>query len=321
MLVLRGIISRHKSLNKDMFLFIIMYDTIIVGAGPAGLSAAIYAARFKLKTLVVSKDIGGTAWDAHNVENYPGFKHTTGMELTNLMKEQAVALGAEIIEIPITSIEKKENFVLTAPEGEVYESKSVILATGTRPTKLNVPGEDVFLGKGVSYCATCDAAFYKNRIVAVFGSSNSAVDSALLLCEYADKVYFICSKDKLRADALLAEKIMKNSKVEFIYKANVAELKGTKFLESIKLSNGSELGVDGLFVEVGGAPSSDIAKQLGAKIDGEGYIMVDSAQKTSVEGVFAAGDITTGSNKLRQIITAAAEGAVAAKSAYAFVRK
>ncbi len=297
-----------------------IYDLIIIGAGPAGLSAAIYAARYKLKTLIIAKDIGGSAWEAHNVENYPGFKHTTGIELSNLMKEQALALGAEIIETPIVKIEKKERFVLTDPEGNSYESKSVILATGTKPTKLNVPGEDAFLGNGVSYCATCDATFYKNRIVAVFGDSNPAVNSALLLCEYASKIYFICSKNKLRADALLVEKLEKNSKVEFLYKTNIVELIGAKFLESIKISTGSELKIDGLFIEIGGAPSSEIAKQLGVKVDDFGYIIVNNSQSTNVDGIFAAGDITTGSNKMRQMITAAAEGAVAAKSAYEFVR-
>jgi thioredoxin reductase (NADPH) len=183
-----------------------------------------------------------------------------------------------------------------------------------------VKGENEFLGKGISYCATCDAAFFRKKKVAVVGGGNSAAMAAILLTEFAEKVSVIYRGEKLRADPAVAEKVYSNPKIEVLHKANIVEIKGEKFVNSVVLDNGSSLELNGVFIEVGSVPSTALAKILGVNLDEQGYIQVDKAQKTNVEGVFAAGDITTNSNNLRQVITAAAEGAIAAESAYKFLK-
>ncbi len=298
------------------------YDLVIVGGGPAGFTAGIYAARYKLKTLIVAESFGGYVAEASEIENYPGFIKINGSELAEKFKAHAEAFGVVTKQASVVEI-KKENsiFLVRDSDNNVYKAKAVILALGTKRRKLNIPGEDEFLGKGVSYCATCDAPFFKGKIVGVVGGSDAAAKAALLLANYASKVYIIYRRDKLRAEPMTTEAVEKNEKIEIVYNANVVKLLGSKKLEKVVLDNGNELSMDGLFIEIGGIPSSSLASELGVKTDEKGYIIVNADQSTNVEGVFAAGDITTNSNKLQQIITAAAEGAIAAESAYEFIRK
>ncbi|UCH12270.1 MAG: FAD-dependent oxidoreductase [Candidatus Omnitrophota bacterium] len=296
-----------------------MRDLIIVGGGAAGLAAGIYAARYKLHTLLISKP-GGAALDAPWVENYPGFDSISGMELISKFEKQVKDLGVEVIGEEVKSITKKgDEFVITTNKKD-YESKTVILALGREKNKLDVPGEADYAGKGVSYCATCDAPLFSGKIAGVVGGANSAAKSALLLAEHAKGVYIIYRRDKLRAEPIITEKIEKNLKIEVIYKANVKEIKGEKMVNKVVLDNGKELELDGLFVEIGSTPSTGFLKGL-VDLNENGYIKVDCEQKTNIKGVFAAGDVTVGGcNRIRQIITSAAEGVLAATAAYEYLR-
>jgi len=297
-----------------------VYDTIILGAGAAGLAAAIYAARYKLKTLVISKEIGGVVIDAHAVENYPGFKKISGFELMEKFHKQAKDFGVKIMQNEITDIKKNKIFrVITNKES--YKSKTLILAMGSERRKLDVPGEKEFRKKGVSYCYTCDAPLSKDKTVAVVGGSDSAARAAQLASEYAKKVYIIYRRDKLRAEPYLVEQLEKDSKIEFIYNTNVIAVKGDKMLSSVILDSKKELKLDILFVEIGQVPNTTLARKLGVKIDKQGYIIVDKEQKTNVAHVYAAGDITNASNKFRQLTTAISEGSIAAENIYKLIKK
>jgi len=299
-----------------------VYDLIIIGAGPAGLSAAIYASRYNLNTFIISEEIGGMASEAYKIENYPGFKSIPGMELMNKFKEQVKGL-VDIKQERVIEFKKENNFVITTKKS-IYKSKTVIVAAGTKRRKLNIKGEKEFLGRGVSYCATCDAAFFKDRIVGVVGGNDAAAMSALLLAEYAKKVFIIYRKEKIRAEPLRVSQLEKNKKITIINSTNVVAVNGDKMMSSVTLdrefNNSKELNLNGLFIEIGSIPSTVLTKKLGIKLDEEGYIIVDSSQKTNVNGFYAAGDITSGSNKFRQIITAASEGAIAAHSVYEFLK-
>ena len=299
-----------------------VYDLIIIGAGPAGLSAAIYASRYNLNVLVVGDEPGGMAAEAYKVENYPGFKSVSGMELMNKFKEQVNGL-VDIKQEKIIELKKENNFVITAKD-RVYKSKAVIVASGTKRRKLNIKGEKEFLGRGVSYCATCDAAFFRDKVVGVVGGNDAAAMSALLLAEYAKKVFIIYRKEKIRAEPLRASQLEKNKKITIINNTNVIAVNGDKMMNSVTLdkefNENKELALDGLFIEIGSVPSTVLTKKLSINLDEEGYVIVDSAQKTNIEGFYAAGDITTNSNKFRQIITAASEGAIAAHSVYEFLK-
>ncbi len=295
-----------------------MYDVIVIGGGPAGLSAAIYSARYMLNTLLISKEIGGAITGAHIVENYPGFESISGMELAEKFRKQAKHLGVEIRDEEAACIKQIEGGFEV---NNKHQAKKIILALGTQRRKLNVPGEDEYLGRGVSYCATCDAPFYKNKVVGVVGGSNSAVRAAQHLSEFASKVFIIYRQEKLRAEPKLCEQIEKNPKCEIIYSTNIKEIKGDKFVTSAVFDSGEVFMLDGVFVEIGSVPSFALPKELGVNLDAEGCIIVDEAMNTNVKGVYAAGDITTGSNKWRQVITACAEGGIAASSAYLDIKK
>lgn len=296
------------------------YDVIIVGAGAAGLGAAIYCARYKLKTLVISKEIGGVIVDAHKVENYPGFKDITGLELMDKFQEQAKSFGVEVRQDEIIEISKEEPFKVKTKKEEC-EAKALILAMGSERRKLIVPGEKKFTKRGVSYCYTCDAPFSKDKEVAVIGGSDSAARAAQLCAEYAKKVYIIYRKDKMRAEPYTVEQLEKNPKIKFMYNTNIIEIKGDALIKSVILDSKKELKIDMLFVEIGQVPNTSIAKRLGVKIDKQGYIITDNSQKTNIDCVYAAGDITSGSNKFRQLTTAISEGSIAAESIYKLVQE
>ena len=294
-----------------------LYDIIIIGAGPAGLTAAIYAARYKLKTLIISKDVGGVANLAHKVENWPGIISIPGTELIKNFKEHVTSFGIEIIEGEVSKI--INNFEVVVKGNKKFQSKTLILALGTVRRKLNIPGEDEFISKGVSYCVTCDAPFFIDKIVSVIGGRNSAVMAALLLSEYAKEVKIIYRQDKLNSDPVLAEQAEKNPKIKMIYNSEVAKVVGSKFVEKIILKDGKEMSMDGIFIEIGGIPSTDLARQLNVKLNDHNCIITDANMQTNIPGVFAAGDIID--TPLRQIVTACGDGAKAAYSAFRHLKK
>lgn len=286
---------------------------IIIGAGPAGMSAAVYAGRYKLKTLVVGEMPGGMAAEASRICNFLSYKEISGMELTQKMEEQVKSLGVEIKYERVKEVSKKKDFEVKTSSG-VYLSRKLILAMGTEKRKLGLKNEGKFLGKGVSYCATCDGAFYRDKIVGVVGGGNAALTSALLLSEYAKKVYIFYRRENFfRAEPAWVEQVEKNKKIECLFKTEVVELKGKERLEGVKLSKGKEVKLEGLFIEAGEVPNTELARRLGVELDGN-FIKTDREQRTKVKGVLGAGDMTNG--PLKQIITAAAEGAIAATSAY-----
>ncbi|MFH1510689.1 MAG: FAD-dependent oxidoreductase [Candidatus Woesearchaeota archaeon] len=290
-----------------------MHDVIIIGGGPAGFSAAIYSARFKLKTLVLTKVPGGTMAEAHIIENYPGIQSISGMQLADQMQKQAEDLGVEFILDDVKLVERRGDLFLV---NDKHESKYIVLCLGTERKKLNLPREQEFTGKGVSYCATCDAPLFRDKVVGVVGGSDSAIMAADLLARYAKKVYIIYRKEKFPAQPVNVDKALASKNVEAVYKTNVTELKGSGMLKSVMLDTGKELALDGLFIEIGSTPSTALAIELGLELDEHGCIVVDSEQETNVHAVYAAGDVTGTHNRWRQVIVAAAEGAIAAHSIY-----
>jgi len=297
-----------------------IYDLIIIGAGPAGLTASIYASRYKVKHLVIGKEPGGQANEAHQIENWPGTPSISGFELLQKMRSHAEKLGAQVLTDSVSSVNKKENLFKIATRAAQYQAKNIILALGMEYRKLQIPGEAEFKGKGVSYCPTCDAAFFKDKVVSVVGGANAACSAALLLAEHASKVYLIYRGDKLKADPIFEDKISASEKIEVVYGTNIKEIKGDKTVEKVildkKFNESDELAVQGIFVEIGSEPGVELTKQVGVNIDEQGFIIVNPDQSTNVPGIYAAGDVTTGSNGMRQIVTAAAEGAIAAASVY-----
>ncbi len=294
------------------------YDLIIVGSGPAGLTAAVYAARYKIKTLVIGEQIGGLAAEANEICNFPSYKKISGVELTQKMREQVEDFGIEIKNSLVDSIEKFDSLFLVKTTSEEFKAKKIILTTGTEKRKLGLENENKLLGRGISYCATCDAAFFRNKVVGVVGGSNAALTAALLLSKFANEVYIIYRKDRFfRAEPMWIEEIEKNKKIKLMFNTNITELIGKDKLEAVKLDNGKKLKLDGLFVEIGSVSNSKLSNKLGIELE-EGYIKVDKKQKTRIKGVFAAGDITN--SPLRQIIVACSQGAVAANSAYEEIR-
>lgn len=290
------------------------YNLIIIGAGPAGLTAAIYAARYKMNFLVIGKLSGGMLREAYEICNFPSYTKIKGSELMKKIIEQVKELGAEVKNEEAVKIKKKQKDFEIITNKRKYSAKKIIFATGSEREKLGIAGEKEFIGKGLSYCATCDAGFYKNKTAGVVGGSDAALSAALLLAKFAKKVYIIYRKDKFfRGDKIWIEKVRKNKKIEVLFNSSVTKLIGKNKLECAELNKKRKLELDGLFVEVGGIPNIELAEEIGIKTEDK-QIAVDKKQKTSIKGAFAAGDITN--NSLKQIITACAEGAVAAHSAY-----
>ncbi|MDO8528698.1 MAG: FAD-dependent oxidoreductase [Nanoarchaeota archaeon] len=296
------------------------YDVIILGAGPGGLTAGIYAARAGLKTAVISKDIGGTATSIVKLENWPGF-HGTGPELIQNIYEHLKEYKVDIILDEINLIEKKgKGFIIHSKKKNV-EGKTVIITTGKGRRKLNIPGEKKLTGKGVSYCVMCDGFFFKDKITAVIGGSDSALMSALSLSDIAEKVYIIYRGERLRDGKLTVKKVQKKKNIETIYNAIPTKILGNKKVEKIVFDiKGKEktLDVDGIFVEIGSIPLMEFAKKLNLKLDEEDNIIVDDEMKTSVPGIFAAGDVTN--SKTKQVVVASSQGAIAVKGVMDFLK-
>ena len=300
-----------------------IYDLIIIGGGPSGLTAAIYAARRAVKTLVLAKEFGGQAVYASKVENFPGIDMISGYELMEKIKAQAEHLGAEVKSVETNEIKKENDFFsVRDKDGNSYEGKSLILSFGAVPRKLGLPNEDKFKGNGISYCATCDAPFYKNKNVAVVGGGNAALDAALLLAKFAKQVYLIHRRDEFKGEEVRVNDVKKLPNVEIILNSEVKEIKGEKNITGIavgKVSSGDlrDLEVNGIFVEIGHIVESEFVSKMVA-LDERKQIMVNDKNETNVPGVFAAGDATAVPYK--QIIIAAGEGAKAALSAYSYLQ-
>ena len=300
-----------------------MLDLIIIGGGPAGLSAALYATRSRLKVLLVEKMIlGGMATTTFLIENYPGFPEgISGMELSERFQDQVRRLGLDILWGNTESVKNKKDYSEVQVDGKLLTAKAVIIATGTEAAKLGIPGEDEFRGRGVSYCATCDAPFYKDKNIIVVGGGNSAVEEALFLTRYGKKISLIHRRDKLRADKILGEKAIADPKIYFYWHATIEKISGKQKVEEVTikdLNSGKNLKVpaDGVFIYIGSKPNSETVKGT-VKLDKQGFIITDENMKTSVAGIYAAGDIRAKS--LRQVVTAAADGAIAAEAARKYI--
>ncbi len=299
-----------------------MYDLIIAGAGPAGITAAVYAARKKMNTLVITKNIGGYAAFSGSVENYIGYQFLSGPELAKKFEEHLKSFDVEIKEgTEVLCIRKLNNHFKVETKKEDYECLAVIVATGRKPKLLGVPGEVKFKNKGVTYCATCDAPLFAGKDVAVIGGGNSAMDAAIQLMSIANKIYLININEDLTGDRIMIEKIKKSDKVEILNNAKTKEIVGDKFVNSIKLqvnqSVERDLDVQGIFIEVGSMP----VKEPGCEVDTneKDEIIVNRSCETNTPGLFAAGDVTDVPEK--QIIVAAGQGAIASLSAFKYLSK
>jgi len=298
-----------------------IFDVLIIGAGPAGLTAGIYAHRYALKSAVIGQLIGGLASEATEIHNWPGTIAVKGYDLAQKFRESAEAVGVKILQDKVEDITREGNlFFLKTSYSGTLQARSVIFAAGTERRKLNVPGEKEFYGKGVCYCATCDGPLYKNKIIAVVGGGNSGVSAAIYLADLAEKVYLLSDVKELTAEGVLCQRALENKKIEIIKGASVKELRGQLRLEEMVLSDGSVRKIDGIFIEIGLIPPQEIIHKAGLAVDDKGYVMIKNDCSTNIEGMFAAGDVTNGSNGLRQIVTAAAAGAIAANSAQYYLK-
>jgi thioredoxin reductase (NADPH) len=297
------------------------YDLIIVGAGPAGITAGIYASRYKLDTLVMGKNRGGQIAEAGEVENWPGEKSIKGVALAEKMIEHLKKFEPDYLPIDVKKIEKVSDIFKISTDDAIYSSKSLILATGLARRKLGVPGEDQFVGRGVSYCFTCDGPFFKNRTVAVVGGSDAAVTGAAYMAEIAAKVYIVYRGEALRAMPVNIEAVQNNPKIEIIYKANIKKINGTDVVTDVELDSGQNLTLDGVFIEIGSEPAKELVSAIGVACNERGEIIVNDKMQTSVPGVAAAGDITTSGSFLRQAIVASGEGAKAAYACFQYIKQ
>ncbi len=322
-----------------------MYDFIIIGGGTSGLSSGMYSTRLGLKTLILAEMPGGLITTTHLVENWPGIKSISGPDLAMQLYEHAAASGAEIkserarrVEIVSAKGDEdvkksaraenngKKTFKVTTNSGE-YESKAVLFATGTVHKRLEIPGEKEFENKGVSYCALCDGAFFKNKVVCVIGGGDSAAKEALFLAEHASKVYIIVRKDVLRAEPINADRVSKNSKIEILYKSELEEIIGdengkvskVRFKKTEGKFSGQEISMDGVFLAIGHIAQTDLAKELGIELNEKGEIKINRKSETNIPGVFSAGDCAD--TEFKQAITGSAEGVTAAYYAFHYCKK
>jgi len=301
-----------------------VYDLIIIGGGPAGITAGIYAARKKLKTLLITKEWGGQITKASEVQNWPGIKNISGLDLIKQMTEHLKSYEIEIKENrEVIDLDKKDDIFLVRDNDEQYRAKAVIIASGKIPRTLNIPGEEKFKGKGVSICATCDAPLFKDKTVAVIGGGNVGFGVAMDLLKYVKKIYILEFFEEMKGDPLTKEKLTQTKKVEFITNAAVKEIKGDKFVKSLvyedrKTSEDHEIQVEGVFISVGMMAKAEFATKL-VELNKIGEIVIDKDNYTKTAGLFAAGDITD--IKYEQIVIAAGEGAKAALAATDYLGK
>lgn len=299
-------------------------DVAVIGAGPAGLTAGIYLGRARLRAVIFEKLLaGGQMAVSEWIENFPGFlEGIGGLELAEKMRSQALKCGAEIIEEEIVQLKKENNgFILKTGENKQYQALAVIIASGARPKSLGAPGEKEFAGRGVSYCATCDAPLFKGKSVVVVGGGDTAVQEAIFLTKYCAKVYLVHRRDKVRAVKALAEQLSANKKIEPAWNSVVTEIIGDKKVTGVVINNAGvsmQVACDGVFIFAGIEPNSSFAKDMVKQNEG-GFIIVDEDMKTSCEGIFACGD--SRQKILRQIVTACGDAAIAAVSAQHYAEK
>ena len=298
-----------------------MYDLIIIGAGPAGLTAALYAGRSRLNTLVIEKMVpGGRILMSESIENYPGFPGgVTTLELISRMEQQVRELDVRIESAEVLGLDCV-NKIITTSNG-TYKAQAIIIASGARPRKLNIPGEDKYTGRGVSYCATCDAPFYREKKVVLVGGGNTVAEEAIYLTRFASSVSVIHRRQDLRASAILQERLQQNKKINFILSTVVTEIKGAQKVEQVRLKDlltgkESDFACDGVFIYIGYEPETVFLKEK-LQMDDAGFIAADDSMATSVEGIYACGDCRKKS--LYQVVNACGDGAVAADSAYKFI--
>ncbi len=301
------------------------YDLVIIGGGPAGLTAGLYAARARLNVILVEKVVpGGRVLTADRIENYPGFPEgINGADLVEKMTAQVKQFDLSIENNEVISLDLSEQVKKIKLSDRIITSCAIIVATGVSPRKLGVPGEDSFYGKGISFCATCDAPFFSDRIVAAVGGGDTAVQESLFLTKFARKVYLIHRRDQLRATGILRERALANDKIEFIWDSVVTSINGLTNVEKITVKNvktgdTKELAVDGCFVWIGIVPNNEFIENA-VKLDENGFMITDSKMETSVPGVFGAGDVR--STPLRQVATAVGDAATAAFSAEQYIEK
>ncbi len=296
-----------------------MYDVIVVGAGPAGITAVVYAARKRMSVLVLTEDIGGQAAWSGDIENYTGYQFISGPELAAKFEEHMRKYAVELKEEePVTAIQKAGDFVSVVTDRGRYEAKSVIIASGKKSRQLGVEGEETFRNRGLTYCATCDGPLFSDKEVAVIGGGNSALDAALQLMQIARRVYVITTAAQLSGDAIMQEKVLSSEKVTLYNSAQVLAITGDKMVQGIEVRRGQGIEVvpvQGVFVEIGLVPNSEFA--IGVEKNAQGEIKVNCRNETNLPGIFAAGDVTDVPEK--QIVIAAGEGAKAALSAFRYL--
>ena len=301
-----------------------IYDVVIIGAGPAGMTAAVYASRAELKTVMLERGVpGGQMANTEEVENFPGFVMTTGPELSSKMFEHAQTFGAEYKYGDIKSVEVDGDIKILKTSSEEIHTKSVIIATGAEYKTIGVPGEDLLRGRGVSYCAVCDGAFFKERELVVIGGGDSAVEEGVFLTKYAIKVTIVHRRDELRAQKILQDRAFKNDKIEFIWDTELQTINGDSRVESVTLKNKNtgetyDYKADGVFIYIGMLPLTSPFEDLGI-LNENGYIVTNEEMETDIPGIFAAGDVREKS--LRQIVTATGDGSLAAQNAQGYLEK
>ncbi len=301
-----------------------MYDTIIIGAGPAGLTAGIYAARREMKALIIGKETGGQLVWAADIENYPGFSQISNTDLIQRMEKQVKGLGVEIKIGEISKIEKKaDGTFIVYTNKEKFETKTVIVAIGLAPRRLAIPGEEKFSGKGVSYCANCDGPFFKGKSIAVIGGGNSAIDAAEIMSKIAKKVYLIHRQEEFKAFAAAVKEVRARDNVEIITNSELKEISGDQSVKKIKILNNktneeTEMDIDGVFIEVGRIAATDLVKDFADRNE-KMEILVNEKCATKTDGLFAAGDVTQ--VPFKQITTATGQGTIAALAAYQYIQE
>lgn len=302
-----------------------MLDVLIVGAGPGGMAAGMYAGRYLLKTAIITEDIGGQMNLAHKVENYPGYASISGPELMLKFKEHAEKFDAKIHLGRIEAIRKIEGGFEVVTPSETFQGKTIIYTLGSKHRFLGVPGEDKLAGHGVSYCATCDGAFYREKTVAIVGGGNSAFLGATVVSQYAKKMYMIHRREEFRADPVLIDQVKSYGNIEFILNTEIQEILGDDHITGVTLSkpfhDSHNLALDGIFIEIGSDPAISIATGLGVEVDENNLIQVKADQSTNIPGFYAAGDVTNGSNGFRQAITSASEGCIAADAIFNYLKQ